>query len=123
MNQEISSKIIKSARVISFMTLLSRIFGYFRDRCMSVYLGTGTEADAFTIAFLIPNVLRRLFGEGSMTAAFLPTFSDFIHKKRPKKQLGVRQNFFLEPDGSAHYRGDSGNNIFSFYCKNYCTRF
>ena len=94
MNQEISSKIIKSARIISVMTLLSRIFGYFRDRCMSVYLGTGTEADAFTIAFLIPNVLRRLFGEGSMTAAFLPTFSDFIHKKGQKDSWEFARIFF-----------------------------
>lgn len=94
MKQDISTKIIKSARVISIMTLLSRIFGYFRDRCMSVYLGTGTEADAFTIAFLIPNVLRRLFGEGSMTAAFLPTFSESLHKKGQKDSWEFARIFF-----------------------------
>ena len=76
------------------MTLLSRIFGYFRDRCMSVYLGTGTEADALTIAFLIPNMLRRLFGEGSMTAAFLPTFSDYLYNKDKKDSWEFARIFF-----------------------------
>ncbi|OGF63567.1 MAG: murein biosynthesis integral membrane protein MurJ [Candidatus Fischerbacteria bacterium RBG_13_37_8] len=94
MNKIISTKILHSARIVSLMTLLSRIAGYFRDRCMSVYLGTGLEADAFTIAFLIPNVLRRLFGEGSMTAAFLPTFSDFLQKEKNEETWHFARIFF-----------------------------
>jgi len=89
-----SSSILKSARLVSLMTLFSRIFGYLRDRCMSVYLGTGLEADSFTIAFLIPNALRRLFAEGSMSAAFLPTFTEYLHKKDRKESWYFAEIFY-----------------------------
>jgi putative peptidoglycan lipid II flippase len=61
---------------------------------MSVYLGTGLEADAFAIAYLIPNILRRLFAEGSMTAAFLPTFTELLQTNDKKKSWDFAQTFF-----------------------------
>ncbi len=67
--------IAKNAAVIAGATLLSRILGFVRDVIVAFALGAGLFADAFFVAFRIPNLLRRLFGEGSLTMAFIPTFS------------------------------------------------
>jgi len=66
----------KNIFTIALLTLISRIFGLIRSILLASFLGTTFIADAFTIAFKIPNLLRRLVAEGSMTAAFLPVFSD-----------------------------------------------
>jgi putative peptidoglycan lipid II flippase len=76
--------LIKSASAMGFMTLLSRIFGLIRDIATALFLGTGAGADAFWIAYTIPNLLRRLVGEGTMTAAFVPVFTEFRHKNSEK---------------------------------------
>lgn len=65
---------LKGFKAVSLLTLLSRITGLGRDALMASLFGTGGILDAFTIAFRIPNLFRRLFGEGAMTAAFLPEF-------------------------------------------------
>jgi len=62
------------ARTIGLFTLLSRFLGLFRDILCSHYFGAGILWDAFTIAWRIPNLFRRLFGEGALTAAFVPAF-------------------------------------------------
>lgn len=56
-------------------TLISRILGFVRDVIVAFALGAGLFADAFFVAFRIPNLLRRLFGEGSLTMAFIPVYS------------------------------------------------
>ena len=61
--------IIKSTGTFSFYTLISRISGYLRDILIAIFLGSGPIADAFFVAFRIPNTFRRLFGEGSFNAA------------------------------------------------------
>ncbi len=61
-------------RVVSFCTLLSRVLGMVRDVGMAMLFGNSVVMDAFSIAFRIPNLARRLFGEGALTAAFLPAF-------------------------------------------------
>jgi len=61
-------------RIVSLCTLLSRVLGLIRDMCMAAWFGNGVEMDAFSVAFRIPNLARRLFGEGALTAAFLPVF-------------------------------------------------
>ncbi len=61
-------------KIVSLLTLVSRITGLARDALMASLFGTGWILDAFTIAFRIPNLFRRLFGEGAMAAAFLPEF-------------------------------------------------
>jgi len=58
------------------MTLLSRIAGMIRDIILSYYLGAGLQADAFLVAFRIPNTLRRLFGEGSLTPSLIPVYTE-----------------------------------------------
>src|SRR5262245_23322305 len=75
-------RLVRSAGVMSFMTLLSRVFGYVRDNLQAQILGASRSADAFIIAFRIPNLLRRLVGEGAFTAAFVPTLSDYTKPER-----------------------------------------
>ena len=70
-----SSKIVRNASVVAGATLLSRVLGFARDLIVAFALGAGLPADAFFVAFRIPNLLRRLFGEGSLTMAFVPVFS------------------------------------------------
>ena len=66
--------IIKSTGTFSFYTLISRVLGYLRDILIAIFLGSGALADAFFVAFRIPNTFR-LFGEGSFNAAFIPSYS------------------------------------------------
>lgn len=67
--------IARNAAVVAGATLISRILGFVRDVIVAFALGAGLFADAFFVAFRIPNLLRRLFGEGSLTMAFIPVFS------------------------------------------------
>ncbi|MEZ4846723.1 MAG: lipid II flippase MurJ, partial [Bdellovibrionota bacterium] len=67
--------IAKHAGKISGLTFLSRIFGLLRDQLFAALMGAGFFADAFIIAFRIPNLLRDLFAEGALSNAFVPTFT------------------------------------------------
>lgn len=60
---------------------MSRVAGLIRDMVVASHFGAGFATDAFFMAFTIPNLLRRFFGEGSLTAAFVPTFSDVYHRQ------------------------------------------
>lgn len=71
---EPSSGRLTGLKSVSLLTLVSRVTGLARDALMASVFGTGWILDAFTVAFRIPNMFRRLFGEGAMTAAFLPAF-------------------------------------------------
>jgi len=71
----------RAAGVVSFFTFLSRILGLVRDMVIAAFFGTGMVADAFVVAFRIPNLLRRLFAEGSLTIAFIPVFTEYLTKK------------------------------------------
>ncbi|MFQ5861876.1 MAG: murein biosynthesis integral membrane protein MurJ [Candidatus Brocadiales bacterium] len=80
---------IRSASTISLCTLLSRVLGLTRDiLCASVF-GTGMVWDAFAVAFRVPNLFRRLFGEGALTAAFVPIFTEYLEKR------GERESWVL----------------------------
>jgi len=71
----ISRTIAQRASVVAGATFLSRILGFVRDVVIAFALGTSPLADAFFVAFRLPNLLRRLFAEGSLTMAFVPVFS------------------------------------------------
>ena len=73
-----SHGMMRSVSAMSLATLLSRILGYFRDNLQATLLGAANVSDAFIIAFRIPNLLRRLVGEGALTSAFVPTFSRYL---------------------------------------------
>jgi putative peptidoglycan lipid II flippase len=62
------------------MTLISRIFGLLRDITIATYFGATGGTDAFLVAFKIPNFMRRLFGEGAFSLAFVPVFSEYKEK-------------------------------------------
>lgn len=68
--------LLRSAAVVSFMTLLSRLTGLLQTFFLSHVLGAGAAADAYAVAFRLPNLLRRFTAEGTMTAAFLPTLAE-----------------------------------------------
>ena len=67
--------LIKSTGTFSFFTIISRLLGYLRDILIAIFLGTGPLADAFFVAFRIPNTFRRLFSEGAFNAAFVPSYA------------------------------------------------
>ena len=78
--------LIKSTGTFSFFTLISRILGYLRDVLIAIYLGSGPIADAFFVAFRIPNTFRRLFSEGTFNAAFVPSYSSEMILGKNKSQ-------------------------------------
>ena len=74
--------LIKSTGTFSFFTIISRLLGYMRDILIAMFLGAGPLADAFFVAFRIPNTFRRLFSEGTFNAAFVPSYSSINNKKK-----------------------------------------
>jgi putative peptidoglycan lipid II flippase len=79
--------LLSSTSIFSFFTLISRILGYLRDILIAFFLGASMSADAFFVAFRLPNTFRRLFAEGTFNAAFIPSFTSakIESKKRGKK--------------------------------------
>ena len=73
--------ILKSASIISLVTVVSRVLGYVREQRIALLLGTSATADAYNLAYRIPNLLRRLVAEGSVTAAFIPVFTTYMKEK------------------------------------------
>jgi putative peptidoglycan lipid II flippase len=69
------------AKLIGAFTLLSRIMGLAREVVAGHYLGTGLVASAFTVAFTIPNLFRKLFGEGALSAAFIPLYAQAVKEE------------------------------------------
>lgn len=74
-------RITKAASIVGMATLLSRTFGYVRDMVVALLFGAGFATDAFFVAFRIPNLLRRLVGEGALTASFIPVYSQYLSQK------------------------------------------
>ena len=75
------TQVARAAGIVGSATLLSRLMGYARDMVMSWAFGTGLAADAFYVAYRIPNLLRELLAEGSMSAAFIPVFTETLTKE------------------------------------------
>lgn len=87
------SSIVRSGLVLSLMTFASRIMGLIREMTKASFLGTGFYSDCFSVAFLIPNLLRRLFAEGSVTVAFVPTFKSYLEKGNDEGNRKDTQDF------------------------------
>jgi len=79
--------LIKSTGTFSFFTIISRLLGYIRDMLIAVFLGAGPLADAFFVAFRIPNTFRRLFSEGTFNAAFVPSYSSLLDNKKASEKF------------------------------------
>lgn len=78
-----SKSLFKSTSVVVSMTMISRVFGFIRDMVMAHFFGALAAFDAFSVAFKIPNFMRRLFAEGSFSQAFVPVLSEYQQQKSP----------------------------------------
>lgn len=85
--------IVRSGLVLSLMTFASRIMGLIREMTKASFLGTGFYSDCFSVAFLIPNLMRKLFAEGSVTVAFVPTFKSYLEKGNDEQNHKETQDF------------------------------
>lgn len=72
--------------------MLSRLTGLARDLVFAAFFGTSFTADAFYLAFLLPNLLRRLFGEGALSSAFIPYYNEFGVQRSRQEQLNLGLN-------------------------------
>src|SRR6476469_1761650 len=77
--------VAKAAGLIGAATCSSRVLGFIRDMVLARLFGATAAADAFFVAYRVPNLLRELFAEGSMSAAFIPVFTDY-HTTRTKRE-------------------------------------
>lgn len=77
--------LLRALATVSSMTLLSRILGYVRDAIIARTFGAGMLTDAFFVAFRLPNLLRRMFAEGSFSQAFVPILSEYKNKQTPEE--------------------------------------
>lgn len=82
----------KNLGSMSAAVLISRVFGLVRDIFFARFFGATFVADAFNVAFQIPNLLRKLFGEGALSAAFIPIYSEFSVNKSRKEQIRFALN-------------------------------
>ena len=87
--------LIKSTGTFGFYTIISRLLGYLRDVLIAIFLGTSFLADAFFVAFRIPNTFRRLFAEGTFNAAFIPSYTSESTKGKLKSNLFANEIFNL----------------------------
>ena len=86
--------ILKSASIISLVTIVSRVLGYVRDQRITLLLGTSAAADAYVLAYRIPNLFRRLVAEGSMTASFIPVFTTYMSEKSKEEVWDFANKLF-----------------------------
>ncbi|MEK6672206.1 MAG: murein biosynthesis integral membrane protein MurJ [Nitrospirota bacterium] len=88
------TRIAKAAGLMSVATFISRILGYVKDMVLAGYFGASGISDTFFVAFRIPNLLREIFAEGSMSSAFIPVLTDYRtrHGEEEAKRL-VRITF------------------------------
>lgn len=94
MSRSKNHEIIKNLSVVSFFTLISRVLGLLRDVCVAYFFGAGVATDAFFVAFRIPNLFRRLFGEGGLSASFIPVYSDSLIKKKQEDSQDLLMTVF-----------------------------
>ena len=88
-----NNSLVRSGLSLSIMTLASRIMGLIREMTKATFLGTGMYADCFTVAFQIPNLLRRLFAENAISVAFIPTFKEYLSKENTEENKKSTQEF------------------------------
>ncbi|HXN28205.1 MAG TPA: murein biosynthesis integral membrane protein MurJ [Candidatus Acidoferrales bacterium] len=89
-------KLLKSASVIALATVISRICGYLRDQRVALLLGTSPAADSFILAFRIPNMIRRMTGEGALGASFIPVFTGYLRGKPQRETWQFAQRVFWD---------------------------
>jgi putative peptidoglycan lipid II flippase len=89
-----NSKVVRAAGIVGAATMVSRVFGLVRDMVIAAFFGASWMTDAFWVAFRIPTTLSRLLGEGSLTASFIPVFTEYLQKKTKDEALELAYNAF-----------------------------
>src|SRR5437762_12661415 len=79
--RETAPNVARNASIVSVAVMASRVLGLVRDQVFAIFFGAGMQYDAFLTAFRIPNLLRDLFAEGALSAAFVTTFSQVFETK------------------------------------------
>ncbi len=87
--------LVKSTGTFGFYTIISRLLGYLRDVLIAIFLGTSFLADAFFVAFRIPNTFRRLFAEGTFNSAFVPSYMSELVKNKSRSNKFANDVFNL----------------------------
>lgn len=88
-----NNSLVKKGLSLSVLTLFSRILGLEREMTKAKFLGTSMHSDAFNVAFMIPNLFRRLFAENAVSVAFIPTFKGYIEESNTSEGKQNAQNF------------------------------
>ncbi len=89
-----AERFVGHANLMSKLTFLSRISGLARDKACSYFLGVGTTWSAFWIGFQFPNLFRRIFGEGALTAIFLPVYTRVLAESGPQAAQALARRVF-----------------------------
>jgi putative peptidoglycan lipid II flippase len=90
-----TGKIARAATTVSLAVLASRVLGLVREQVFAGFFGAGYAIDAFVVAFRIPNLLRDLFAEGALSAAFVTVFTDYDHKLGPERTWRLTNNVIV----------------------------
>jgi putative peptidoglycan lipid II flippase len=83
--------LVRHGSALSLLTLVSRVLGLLREMTKARLLGTSALSDAYSVAFMIPNLFRRLFAEGSVSVAFIPTFKEYLPDESPDGKNSIRE--------------------------------
>jgi putative peptidoglycan lipid II flippase len=92
----VKGKILRSASVVTLITLISRICGYLRDQRVALLLGTSPAADSFVLAYRLPGLIRRMSSEGSFGASFIPVFSGYLRSRSREQAWAFAQKVFWD---------------------------
>ena len=118
-----NSKVAKAAGIVGAATMVSRVFGVIRDMVIAALFGASWMTDAFWVAFRIPNMLRRLLGEGSLTVSFVPVFTEYLQKKTKEEALELASNAFTILSIILAVRIGAGHSPVACDCRTDCARF
>src|SRR3954464_2918875 len=90
-----SAGIARNTAIFSILTGLSRIAGLIREGVASSFFGTSGAFSAFTLAFQIPNLVRSLFADAALSAAFVPVFTELLEKNRKRDAFQLASTLFV----------------------------
>ncbi len=87
--------LLRSGIIVSCFTLLSRIFGMVRELFIAATFGTGALADSVNVAFKLPNLFRRVFGEGALASVFVPLYTEKLSLSAKNAEQFASKVFFF----------------------------
>ena len=93
-SNQTTASMVRKGTALSLLTLISRVLGLVREMTKASFLGTSALSDAFSVAFILPNLFRRLFAEGSISVAFIPTFKEYLLENNREKTKEFLSSFF-----------------------------